>query len=184
MIQCQKCGAQNNEESVHCCSCGVKLDRGIVCSKCGCIRIPQNATYCPTCGKSLEDEFFHLVDNSNSMTAYQDFLKKFPLSVYADKIKEKVDKIQKAELKEMRKQKREEEEKKKKRSNMLCFIFAVIFATIFIFVFPIILESQAKTALQMSVYENLLESGVKMAIIWFAVLLAGFSLFKALIFKD
>ena len=87
MIQCQKCGAQNNEESVHCCSCGEKLDKGIICSKCGCVRIPEDAIYCPICGKSLEEEFFNIAYSKDSITAYQNFLKKFGSGEYCKRAK-------------------------------------------------------------------------------------------------
>ena len=99
MLQCQKCGAKNNEDSVHCCSCGVKLDRGIVCSKCGCIRIPQNATYCPTCRKSLDEEFYNIAHKQDTITAYQNFLRKFNFGEYSDKAKDRVDKIRESNQK-------------------------------------------------------------------------------------
>ena len=54
MISCQKCGAQNNEESVFCYSCGEKLNKGIVCLNCGLVQLPKEAQFCPRCGEKLE----------------------------------------------------------------------------------------------------------------------------------
>ena len=124
MIQCQKCGAQNNEESVHCCSCGEKLDKGIICSKCGCVRIPEDAIYCPICGKSLELEFFNVARKKNTITAYQNFLRKFNSGDYCDKAKDRVN-----EIKESNRTKREEAKKAELVWDFLCWIFwMLIFA--------------------------------------------------------
>ena len=52
-MQCQKCGAQNNEDAVFCCSCGTKLEKGTICPKCGCKGLPIDAGFCPNCGNSM-----------------------------------------------------------------------------------------------------------------------------------
>lgn len=146
-MQCQKCGAQNNEDAVFCCSCGKRLDKGITCLKCGCIHIPQTAIYCPICGNILDKEHFHLIYSSNNMTVYQNFLKKFPSGLYHAKIKKKVNEMQEAELEERLKEEREEKEKKEKRNEKLANIFSVIFATIFVIIIFSVLPHDDSTYL-------------------------------------
>lgn len=129
MLQCQKCGAQNSEESVHCCSCGEKLDKEIICSKCGCVRIPNDALFCPTCGKNLEEEFFNIANNVNTIEAYVEFQNKFKTGVYAHKVRIIINQLQQ-KIKEIK-----FEDNKKVISKVRCInrYLSLVYITISLF---------------------------------------------------